>query len=138
MITIAGLGTWLHSAEIGLDVAIPVLPGSLIDTPGYPDRALFVTSTGGPGLQLDDFGSDVQNFQFRWRGAEGDPGVAYEDTEILAKTLDLKLVRASYPTTIDGLNVLRLWRTGGSPAYLATIRRKVHFTASYLFDAAVG
>lgn len=139
MLTVAALDTWLHdpTGPVRLDTSIPVLPGSLVDTGGYPDKALFVTGTGGPGLQLDDWGSDVQNFQFRWRGNQGDPGEAYEDAEVFAKTVDLAIVRAEFPTVIGGLHVLRFWRTGSAPAYLATVGRKAHFTASYLFDAAL-
>lgn len=136
MITVANLDTWLHGSEVGLDSTVPVLPGSLVDVPGYPDRAVFVTSTPGGGLQLEGE-LDIQNFQFRVRGVQGDRQAAYADAQALAADLDVRLVRGSYPTTIGGLTVTRFWRTGGPPAYLASLDRRAHFTCGYLFEAAV-
>lgn len=135
MLTVADLDTWLHDAAgpIALDPQIPVLPGSLVGTAGYPDKALFITGTGGPGLLLEG-ATDVQNFQFRWRGLQGDPASAYADAEVFAKTLDLQLVRLSCPLLIVDTKVLLVWRTGGPPAYLASTDRRAHFTASYLFE----
>lgn len=135
MLTVSDLDTFLHSPAVGLDTAIPVLPLSLIDTPGYPDRALFIASTPGGGPMLEG-ATDLQNFQFRWRGNEGDPQAAYQDTESIAKDTDAKIIVAAFPTTIGGRRVVRLYRTGGPPSYLAAIHRKVHFTCGYLFEAA--
>lgn len=135
MLTVADLDVYLHSAAIGLDAAVPVLPGSLVGIGGYPDRALFVTSVPGGGLLLEG-ASDVQNFQLRWRGAQGDPSTAYADAEALAKSVDAQLITAAYPTTINGRTVIRLYRTGGPPTYLASESRRAHFTCGYLFEAA--
>lgn len=137
MITVSDLDTYLHSPAIGLDAAVPVLPGTLLGVAGYPDRAVFVTSTPGGGLQLEN-ATDVQNFQFRFRGGQGDPTSRYTDAESLAKTVDTAIINAAYPTTIGGRQVIRLWRTGGPPAYLAAESQRAHFTCGYLFEAAAG
>lgn len=131
MLTVSAIATYL--ASIG--VTAPVLPGSLIDTAGYGDEAIFVTSVPGGGLLLEG-ASDVQNFQFRFRGAQGAPDVGYEATEAFARDVDSRLVNAAYPTEIDGVAVIRLWRTGGPPSYLASESRRAHFTSGYLFESA--
>lgn len=135
MITVSDIDTYLHSTAIGLDAAVPVLPGSLIGTGGYPDKVVFVTSVPGGGLLLEG-ATDVQNFQFRFRGSQGAPDAAYEDTEAFAKQIDAKLITAAYPLTLNGTRVIRLYRTGGPPAYLSSESRRAHFTCGYLFEVA--
>lgn len=138
MILVSELAAYLHAAPVSLDAATQVLPGALVGLSGVAggDRAIFITPTQGPGPTLEG-AADVQNFQFRFRGVQGDPQSAYEDAEIFAKTVDLKLINATYPTTIGGRVVIRLWRTGGPPVYLASdSSRRAHFTCGYLFEAA--
>src|SRR4051812_9244243 len=115
MIRVADLDTYLHTT-LGLDSAVQVLPGALVDVAGFGEgQTVFITPTPGAGLLLEG-ASDVPGAQLRFRGNQGNADDAYSDAEGLAKLVDDLLVTAKYPTTIGGRRVIRLYRAGGGPA----------------------
>jgi hypothetical protein len=137
MIPVAALGDYLH--DLGLDAAVPVFTPDLMDIDGLSDRAVFAVPTTGPGPLLEqEF--VVPTFQLRVRGPQdqGVDGAGYTVAEDDAKSLDVLLLTADLPVTIDGRHVTRLGRTGGGPTFF---RRdaggRSHFTCNYYFEITV-
>lgn len=139
MILLGDLAVWAHITApdgLGLDGSVPVLSIENLDDAGVIGQALFIGPTGGPGYLLEG-ALDVPTFQFRMKGAQGNPGEAFTAGEAFAKQVDdLMFVASNYPTTIGGRHVTKIGRIGGPPAFLLTRDRQTHFTASYSFEIA--
>lgn len=120
---LSGLG-WDGQQELGY----PLFPGIEILT--EPDRAVFITATGGPGYTTEEAVTDAWSFQARVRGPTDEP---YEP-EVMALRLDQMLLGAPYPLTVDGVRVLAANRAGSPPAPLPLDPNDLRheFTASYI------
>ena len=128
---LTGLSGWPSTSG----VVVPVLPASFLGVTGYPDRAVFLAPTGGPG-ELLERAFDEPSYQFRFRGEQGDPQTAYDDTEALAAQVD-DLLLSLEGTHVVGAHTLGLiTRVGGPPAFLLRESQRVHFTGNYLFTAS--
>src|ERR1700758_3497889 len=71
-----------------------------------PDRAVFITPTGGPGYVTDEGSADAWSFQARVRGTTDDPAGALQ----AATLLDITILHAPLPATIDGVAVQNAYR----------------------------
>lgn len=141
MLLVADLTTWLQGqtwwpldptpANPNNPLAVGT-PEDFAMTPGNkPDRCVFVFPTAGAGFLLEQ-AFDVPGAQLRFRGAQRD----YTDAESMAKTIDKGLV-TGWPTTIGGVDVGKIDRAGGAPAFLnRDPAGRVHFTGNYLFTSA--
>jgi hypothetical protein len=120
---------WDGAQELGY----PLYPGIEILT--EPDRAVFITATGGPGFTTEEAATDAWSFQARVRGPTDD---AYEP-EIMALRLDQMLLGAPYPLTVDGVRVLAANRAGSPPTPLPLDPNDLRheFTCSYIVIAGV-
>lgn len=80
-----------------------------------PDRLVTVTPVPGPGYVLEA-DADACAFQLRTRGPQNDQASA----ESLAYLLDSLILRAAFPASLDGGQVLiHAHRLGGTPSLLA-------------------
>lgn len=115
---------WAGEQELGY----PLFPGIEILT--EPDRAVFITATGGPGFTTEEGATDAWSFQARVRGPTDE---TYEP-EVMALWLERMLLSAPYPLTVDGVRVLAANRAGGPPAPLPLDPNDLRheFTASYI------
>lgn len=95
-----------------------------------PDRAAFITATGGPGYTTEEGGTDAWSFQARVRGPSDDPLAA----QIAAQMLDWTILGAPTPTWIDGVRVINCQRLGSppSPLPLDPKDRRFEYTADYI------
>jgi hypothetical protein len=125
---LTGLG-WDGTQELGY----PLYPGIEILT--EPDRAVFITATGGPGYTTEEMATDAWSFQARVRGPTDE---TYEP-EVMALRLDQMLLRAPYPLYVDGVRVLAANRAGSPPAPLPLDPNDLRheFTCSYIVIAGV-
>lgn len=96
-----------------------------------PDRAVFITATGGPGFTTEEGGTDAWSFQARLRGPSDDPIAA----EVAAQVLDWTILTAPCPARIDGVRVISCQRLGSAPTVLPLdpSDRRFEFTADYIF-----
>jgi len=126
-ITLAG---WDTTQEVGY----PLLPGSEIVT--MPDKAVFITGTGGPGYTTEEGGTDAWSFQARTRGPEDDPLSA----EAAAQLLDYVILHGPHPVQVDGVPVLNVQRLGSPPAPLPLdpSDRRFEYTANYIITTGGG
>jgi hypothetical protein len=126
-LTLAG---WDTTQESGY----PLLPGSEILA--MPDKAVFITGTGGPGYTTEEGGTDAWSFQARLRGPADDPLSA----EAAAQLLDYVILHGPHPVTVDGVPVLNVQRLGSppSPLPLDPGDRRFEFTANYVFTTGGG
>jgi hypothetical protein len=120
---------WDGTQELGY----PLYPG--IEILNEPDRAVFITATGGPGFTTEEGATDAWSFQARVRGPTDEP---YEP-EVMALRLDQMLIGAPYPLSVDGVGVLAANRAGSPPAPLpldpGDLRHE--FTCNYIVIAGV-
>jgi len=126
-LTLAG---WDTSQETGY----PLLPGSeILD---MPDKAVFITPSGGPGYATDEAGVDGWAFQARLRGNSDDPLGA----QAAAQLLDYVILRGPQPTVVDGVPVLNVQRLGSppSPLPLDPSDRRFEHVANYVMTTGGG
>lgn len=120
---------WDGAQELGY----PLYPGTEILN--EPDRAVFISATGGPGFTTEEMATDAWSFQARVRGPTDEP---YEP-EVMALRLDQMLLGAPYPLHVDGVSVQAANRTGSPPAPLpldpGDLRHE--YTCSYIVIAGV-
>ena len=126
-ITLAG---WDTTQEVGF----PLLAGSEIVT--MPDKAVFITGTGGPGYTTEEGGTDAWSFQARVRGPEDDPLAA----DAAAQLLDYVILHGPHPVTVDGVPVLNVQRLGSPPSALPLdpSDRRFEFTCNYILTTGGG
>ena len=120
-LTLAG---WNTTQETGW----PLYPGPEILT--EPDKAVFLTCTGGPGYVTEEGGVDAWTFQARLRGAADDPLGA----QAAAQLLDWTILTGPRPVAVDGVNVLNVQRLGSPPTALPLdpADRRFELTANYI------
>src|ERR1035441_3275476 len=82
---------WDTTPELGY----PLFPGPEILV--SPDRAVFITGSGGPGYTTEEGGTDAWSFQARTRGPSDDPLAAQAAAQLLDWTILVPCPRA--PTT---------------------------------------
>lgn len=112
----------------------PLFPGPLILD--EPDQSVWITGTGGPGYVTEEGAADAWSFQARVRGPSDQPLVA----EAAAQALDNLILNASYPATIDGVNIQVAHRLGSPPAPLPVDPKDLRheFTCSYVIVTGPG
>lgn len=101
---VTGFG-WNVTQETGY----PLYPGPEILT--SPDRAVFITPSGGPGWVTEEAALDCWTFQALVRGPDDDPLAP----ELAAQQLDVLLLNGPYPQAVDGVVVSLAGRSGGPP-----------------------
>jgi hypothetical protein len=125
---ITSLG-WNGTQELGY----PLFPGPeiLIE----PDKAVFITGTGGPGYQTEEGSIDAWQFQARVRGTTDD---AY-GPEAAALLLDQLIFAAPLPVVVDGVPIQNAHRAASPPVPLPfdPADRRHEFTCSYIVLAGV-
>lgn len=120
---ITGLG-WDVTQESGY----PLYPGPEILT--SPDKAVFLTPSGGPGFVTEEAALDAWTFQTRVRGPADDPIAP----ELAAQQLDYLILTASYPQQVDGVTVALCARLAAppSPLPLDPSDRRFEYTTTYV------
>lgn len=120
---------WDDSQETGY----PLYPGPEILA--EPDKAVFITGTGGPGYTTEEPATDAGSFQLRLRGPSDDAFAA----EAAAQDMDDLILRASFPVQVDGVRIVTAYRLGNGPSPLpldpADLRHE--FTTSYVIVTGV-
>jgi hypothetical protein len=126
-LTLAG---WDTTQETGY----PLLPGSEILA--MPDKAVFITPSGGPGYVTEEAGTDAWSFQARLRGGSDDPLGA----QAAAQLLDYVILHGPHPVTVDGVPVLNVQRLGSppSPLPLDPSDRRFEYVANYIITTGGG
>jgi hypothetical protein len=126
-LTMAG---WDATQEVGY----PLYAGPEILT--EPDRAVFLTPSGGPGYATEEGGTDAWSFQARLRGPADDPLSA----EAAAQLLDWTILHGPHPAQVDGVPVLNVQRLGSPPVPLPLdpSDRRFEYTASYVITTGGG
>jgi len=126
-LTLAG---WDTTQETGY----PLLPGSEILA--MPDKAVFLTPSGGPGYVTEEAGTDAWSFQARLRGGADDPLGA----QAAAQLLDYVILHGPHPVTVDGVPVLNVQRLGSppSPLPLDPSDRRFEYVANYIITTGGG
>lgn len=126
-LTLAG---WDTTDEVGY----PLLPGSEILA--MPDRAVFITPSGGPGYVTEEAGADAWSFQARLRGPADDPLAA----DAAAQLLDYTILHGPHPVLVDGVPVLNVQRLGSppSPLPLDPSDRRFEYMANYVITTGGG
>jgi hypothetical protein len=126
-ITVAG---WDTTQETGY----PLYAGPEILT--EPDKAVFITPSGGPGYTTEEGGTDAWSFQARTRGPADDPLSA----QAAAQLLDWTILRGPRPAQALGVPVLNCQRSGGppSPLPLDPSDRRFEYTANYVITTGGG
>ena len=111
------------------ETGYPLFPGPEILA--SPDRAVFITATGGPGYTTEEGGTDAWSFQARVRGPADDPVAA----EVAAQMLDWTILAGPYPAWTDGIRVVNCYRLGSPPSVLPLdpSDRRFEYTADYIF-----
>ena len=119
--------------DVSQETGYPLLPGPEILL--EPDKAVFVTMTGGPGYATEEGGVDNWSFQARVRGASDDP----YGPEVAAQELDWLLLTAPVPSSADGVHVRMVTRMGSPPAPLPLdpADRRFEYTANYIVSIGV-
>ena len=120
---------WDATQETGY----PMFPGPEILT--APDKAVFITATGGPGYTTEEGGTDAWSFQARVRGPADDPDAA----EAAAALLDWTILGALKPANVDGVRVITCFRAGSPPVALPLdpSDRRFEFTCNYIIVTGV-
>jgi hypothetical protein len=126
-LTLAG---WDTTQETGY----PLLPGSEILA--MPDKAVFLTPSGGPGYTTEEAGTDAWSFQARLRGGQDDPLGA----QAAAQLLDYVILHGPHPATVNGVPVLNVQRLGSppSPLPLDPSDRRFEYVANYIITTGGG
>jgi hypothetical protein len=119
--------------DVTQETGYPILPGPEIIT--APDKAVFITPSGGPGYTTDEGGTDAWSFQARVRGPADDPLSA----EAAAQLLDWRVLRGPR-AVVDGVIVLDVQRLGAPPAPLPLdpTDRRFEWTATYIITTGGG
>ena len=127
---------WLTLAgwDVTQETGYPLLPGSEILA--MPDKAVFLTPSGGPGYVTEEAGTDAWSFQARLRGPADDPLAA----DAAAQLLDWTILHGPHPVQVDGAWVLNVQRLGSppSPLPLDPSDRRFEYTASYILTTGGG
>lgn len=127
---------WLYLAgwNTAQEIAYPLYAGPEILA--APDRAVFITLSGGPGYTTEEGGTDAWTFQARLRGPADDPMTPMA----AAQLLDHLILNGPHPVTVDGVPVLNVQRAGSppSPLPLDPSSRRFEFTASYIITTGGG
>jgi hypothetical protein len=125
---LTGLG-WNTTQESGY----PLLTGPEILT--GPDRAVFITATGGPGYTTEEPATDAATFQARVRGPADD----VTDAQVQAQLLDAMILAARFPAVVDSVPIVAAHRLSGPPAALPLdpSDRRFEFTCNYVFITGV-
>src|ERR1035441_5029676 len=110
---------WDTTPELGY----PLFPGPEILV--SPDRAVFITGSGGPGYTTEEGGTDAWSFQARTRGPSDDPLAAQAATQGPARS----------QAWTDGIRIISCFRLGGPPSVLPLDPgdRRFEYTADYVF-----
>jgi hypothetical protein len=127
---------WIALAgwDVTQETGYPLFPGpEVLDA---PDRAVFVTPSGGPGYVTEEASADAWSFQARLRGAADDPLGA----EASAQLLDWMILRGPRPVTVDGVPVQNVQRLGSppSPLPLDPSDRRFEYVANYILTTGGG
>jgi hypothetical protein len=123
---------WISS--LGWDTApetgYPLYPGPYRTDANTPDRAVVITGTGGPGFVTEEGLPNAATFQARVRGTSDDPS----EPEQKAEALDLLILGASFPASIDGVTINHAHRLGGPPTPLPVnpADERHEFTCNYV------
>jgi len=125
---IASLG-WDNRQELGFPLYVG--PEIIAD----PDKAVFITGTGGPGFTTEEPATDAVTFQARVRGPADDPLAA----RLAADTLDALILSAPFPAQVDGTQIVHVHRLAGRPAMLPLDESDKRFecTCSYIIVIGV-
>lgn len=125
---ISSLG-WDSRQELGF----PLQPGPEIQA--APDRIIHITATGGPGYLTEEGSADIGTFQARTRGPADDMLGA----QLAAYQLDVLILTAPFPATVDGVLVVHAHRIGGQPTALPLdpSDRRFEFTCNYMLITGV-
>lgn len=125
---ITSLG-WPQQPELGF----ALLDGTYIME--EPDRAVFITPTGGPGYVTEEGSADCWSFQARVRGTTDDPNGPLQ----AATLLDQMILNAPFPASVDGVAIQHAHRAASPPAPLPVDPRDLRreFTCSYLIVTGV-
>jgi hypothetical protein len=101
-----------------------------------PDKAVFVTPSGGPGYVTEEGGTDAWSFQARLRGPADDPLGA----QAAAQLLDWTILHGPHPVTVDGVPVLNVQRLGSppSPLPLDPADRRFEYVTNYILTTGGG
>lgn len=118
------LAGWDATQETGY----PLYPGPEILL--EPDKAVFITPTGGPGYVTDEGGVDAWSFQARLRGPADDPLAALNAVQLL----DWTVLNGPHPVQVDGVNVLNVQRLGAPPSALPLdpADRRFEYVTNYI------
>lgn len=127
---------WLTLAgwDAGQEVGYPLLPGPEILA--EPDKAVFITLSGGPGYVTEEACVDAWSFQARVRGPADDPLTA----DAAAQQLDYLILHGPTHVLVDGVPVLCCQRSGGppSPLPLDPSDRRFEYVCSYIITTGGG
>jgi hypothetical protein len=127
---------WLTLAgwDVTQETGYPLLPGSEILA--MPDKAVFLTPSGGPGYTTEEAGTDGWSFQARLRGGADDPLGA----QAAAQLLDYTILHGPHPVLVDGVPVLNVQRLGSppSPLPLDPSDRRFEYVTSYIITTGGG
>jgi hypothetical protein len=126
---ITALG-WVTTQETGY----PLFPGpEILDE---PDRAVFLTPSGGPGWVTEEAALDCWSVQVRVRGPADDPLAP----ELAAQQLDWLILTAGYPQLVDGVCISMCTRSGPPPTPLPLdpADRRFEYSTTYLITTGGG
>lgn len=126
-LTLAG---WDTTQEVGY----PLYAGPEVLT--EPDKAVFITPSGGAGYVTEEAGTDAWSFQARLRGPADDPLAA----DAAAQLLDYTILHGPHPVLVDGVPVLNVQRLGSppSPLPLDPSDRRFEYVANYILTTGGG
>lgn len=101
-----------------------------------PDKAVFLTASGGPGYTTEEGGADAWSLQTRLRAGADDPLGA----QAAAQLLDWTILRGPHPVTVDGVPVLNVQRLGSppSPLPLDPSDRRFEYVTNYILTTGGG
>lgn len=100
-----------------------------------PDRAVFITPTGGPGFVTEEGAADAWSFQARVRGTTDDADGPLQ----AAVLLDQLILHASFPASVDGVPIQNAYRAASPPTPLPVDPRDLRreYTCSYIIVTGV-
>jgi hypothetical protein len=124
------LAGWDTTQEVGY----PLYAGPEVLT--EPDKAVFITPSGGPGYVTEEASADAWSFQARLRGPADDPLAA----DAAAQLLDYMILRGPHPVLVDGVPVLNVQRLGSppSPLPLDPSDRRFEYVTNYILTTGGG